>query len=58
MSPVVGALIVLIAFGLAMAGLWALASGLRDEWRARRDVLRREEAELLDEIEEWLKQQQ
>ena len=42
----------------ASGGVYAIVTGCRDEYRARRLGPSPDEIQLLAEIEEWLKQQQ
>ena len=47
------------AMAIFLAGVAAIASGCRNEWRSRsEDTASEEEGGLMAEIEEWLKQQQ
>lgn len=67
-----GAIVILLAVALAGAGVWAVVRGCIDEYRARGAGLNppdrtgrvervsdpdADESILMDEIEEWLKQQ-
>jgi len=56
-EPVVGVLVPLLASMFASGGVYAIVTGCRDEYRARRLGPSPDEIQLLAAIEEWLKQQ-